>query len=147
MTRDGAPGLLRALEEVSPASLRMGCCRHKMRTVLDKLPDSARAAVQAWLQAVRDAPTLKVGQPAAAETLARFQREYPRALQTLAEALEASLAHLRVTPAQRKSVRTTNLIEHGFVEERRRTRVIPRLFDDRSCLKLAYAALQCAADR
>ena len=39
-------------------------------------------------------------------------------------------------PAHRKFVRTTNLIERSFEEQRRRTNV-----------KLAYAALQRAADR
>jgi len=61
MTSDGAPGLLRALEAVFPASLRIRCWRHKLRNVLDKLPESARAEVKAWLQAVRDAPTLEAG--------------------------------------------------------------------------------------
>ena len=147
MTSDGAPGLLRALEEVFPASVRIRCWMHKMRNVLDKLPDSARNEVKAWLQAVRDAPTPEAGRQAAAETLGHFQQEYPRAMQCLAEDLEASLAHLRVPPGHRKFVRTTNLIERSFVEERRRTKVIPRFFDERSCLKLAYAALQRAADR
>jgi len=44
-------------------------------------------------------------------------------------------------------VRTTNLIERGFEEQRRRTKVIPRFFGERSCLKLAYAAPQRAAER
>jgi len=68
-------------------------------------------------------------------------------MQCFAEDLEASLAHLRVPPAHRKFVRTTNLIERSFVEERRRTKVIPRFFEERGCLKLAYAALQRAANR
>ena len=118
-----------------------------MRNVLDKLPDSARNEVKAWLQAVRDAPTPEAGQQAASETLGHFQQEYPRAMQCFAEDLEASLAPLRVPPTHRKFVRTTNLIERSFVEPRRRTKVIPRFFDERSCRKLAYAALQRAADR
>jgi transposase-like protein len=154
MTSDGAPGLLRALEEVFPQSVRIRCWMHKMRNVLDKLPESARNGipparneVKAWLQAVRDAPTPEAGQRAAAETIAHFQAEYPRAMRCFAEDLEASLAHLRVPPAHRKFVRTTNLIERAFEEQRRRTKVIPRFFDERSCLKLAYAALQRAAER
>jgi len=147
MTSDGAPGLLRALQEVFPASVRIRCWMHKMRNVLDKLPESARQEVKAWLQAVRDAPTSEAGQQAAAETITRFQQEYPRAMQCFADDLAASLAHLRVPPAHRKFVRTTNLIERSFEEQRRRTKVIPRFFDERSCLKLAYAALQRAAER
>jgi putative transposase len=147
MTSDGAPGLLRALDEVFPQSLRVRCWMHKMRNILDKLPDSAREEVKAWLVAVRDAPTLEAGRQAAAETITRFQREYPAAIKSFADDLDASLMHLRVPPAHRKFVRTTNLIERGFEEERRRTKVIPRFFDERSCLKLAFAALERAARR
>lgn len=147
MTSDGAPGLLRTLEEVFPQSLRVRCWMHKMRNVLDKLPDAAREEVKAWLVAVRDAPTLEAGRQAAAQTIARFDREYPAAIKSFADDLDASLMHLQVPPAHRKFVRTTNLIERGFEEERRRTKVIPRFFDERSCLKLAFAALERAARR
>jgi transposase-like protein len=144
---DGAPGLLRALAEVFPSSLRIRCWMHKMRNVLGKLPDSARQEVKAWLAAVRDAPTLEAGQQAAAETIAHFERQYPAAMKSFADDPDASLMHLRVPPAHRKFVRTTNLIERSFEEQRRRTKVIPRFFDERSCLKLAFAALERAARR
>lgn len=147
MTSDGAPGLLRALQEAFPRSLRIRCWMHKMRNVLDKLPNSAREEVKAWMVAVREAPTPEAGRQAAADTIARFEREYPAAMKSFADDLDASLAHLRVPPAHRRFVRTTNLIERGFEEERRRTKVIPRFFDERSCLKLAFAALERAARR
>ena len=38
-------------------------------------------------------------------------------------------------------VRTSNLVERAFVEERRRTKVIPHAFGERAVLKLMYAAL------
>ncbi len=38
-------------------------------------------------------------------------------------------------------IRTTNLIERAFVEQKRRTKVIPRFLDEKSCLKLVYASL------
>lgn len=147
MTSDGAPGLLRALEEVFPHSLRLRCWVHKMRNVLDKLPDAARAEVKAWLNSVRDAPTPEAGREAAAETIARFEEQYPAAMRSFADDLEASLAHLRLPVAHRKYARTTNLIERSFEEERRRTKVIPRFFTERSCLKLAFGALERASRR
>jgi putative transposase len=147
MTSDGAPGLLRALEEIFPRSLRIRCWVHKMRNVLDKLPNSAREEVKAWLSSVRDAPTPEVGRQAAAEMIARFEGQYPAAMKSFADDLDASLAHLRVPVAHRRYVRTTNLIERSFVEERRRTKVIPRFFTERSCLKLAFGALERAARR
>jgi transposase-like protein len=46
-----------------------------------------------------------------------------------------------------RELRTTNLIERSFEEERRRTKIIPRFFDERSCLKLVYATLVRANQR
>lgn len=118
-----------------------------MRNVLDKVPDAARAEVKAHLIAIRDAPSYEVGRQTAMTVLARFERAYPTAMASLREDLEASLAHLRLPVVHRKYVRTTNLIERSFLEERRRTKVIPRFFDERSCLKLAYAILVRASQR
>ncbi len=63
----------------------------------------------------------------------------------LADDLEALLAVHRVPVRHRVNVRTTNLAERSFEEERRRTKVIPRLLDERSAMKLVYATLiRCA---
>ena len=66
---------------------------------------------------------------------------------SLSDDLEARLNHLRVPVTHRRYVRTTNLIERSFLEERRRTKIIPRFFDERSCLKLVFATLQRASQR
>ncbi len=71
--------------------------------------------------------------------LNRFEDRYPSAMKSLKDDLEASLNHLRVPPVHRKYVRTTNLIERSFLEQRRRTRVIPSFSIDVSCLKLVFA--------
>jgi transposase-like protein len=147
MTSDGAPGMLRALEEVFPLSVRIRCWMHKMQNVLGKLPEAAREEVKTQLQAVRDAPTPEEGRQKAAQVIEMYEREYPAAMKSFADDLEASLAHLRVPPEHRRFVRTTNLIERAFEEERRRTKVIPRFFNERSCLKLAFAALERATRR
>src|SRR5436190_22086978 len=47
----------------------------------------------------------------------------------------------------RRAVRTTNLLERLFGEERRRTKIIPHAFGERAVLKLMYAALIRAAER
>ena len=44
-------------------------------------------------------------------------------------------------------IRTTNLLERLFLEERQRTKVIPHAFGERPVLKLMYAAVIRAADR
>ncbi len=144
---DGAPCLIRALEETWPKSLRLRCCVHRMRNVLAKVRESVRAEVKAHMVAIREAPTYRASQVAVKDFLARFGREYPSACACLSEDLEALLAHLKLPWRHRKFVRTTNLIERSFVEERRRTKTLPRFFTEKSCLKLVHATLIRAAVR
>jgi hypothetical protein len=40
-----------------------------------------------------------------------------------------------------KSISTTNLVKRSFGEEKRRSKVIPRFFDEKSGLKLVFASL------
>lgn len=61
--------------------------------------------------------------------------------------LDALLAIHRVPVRHRIRVRTTNLAERSFVEERRRTKVIGRFNDERSAMKLVFATMIRAADR
>jgi hypothetical protein len=62
------------------------------------------------------------------------------ALACLQDDFEACITHLRFPLAHRQAIRTTNLLEQLFGEERRRTKVIPHAFGERAMLKLMYAA-------
>lgn len=147
ITTDGAPGLIRTVGEVWPRSLRLRCWVHRMRNLLAKVPEARKAEVKAHALAIRDAPTPEAGREAATAFLERFGRELPAACRCLSEDLEALLAHLELPWRHRKYTRTTNLIERSFVEERRRTKTLPRFFTERSCLKLVHATLIRAAVR
>jgi putative transposase len=61
--------------------------------------------------------------------------------------LDALLAIHRVPVRHRIRVRTTNLAERSFVEERRRTKVVGRFGEERSAMKLVFATMIRAADR
>jgi len=58
-----------------------------------------------------------------------------------------SLVHLKLPSVHRKNIRTTNLVERSFSEERRRAKVIPRFRGEKECLKLVFAALWRASER
>ena len=58
---------------------------------------------------------------------------------------EACIAHLRLPIAHRKAIRTTNLLERLFGEERWRTKIIPHAFGERAVLKSMFAALARAS--
>jgi putative transposase len=146
-TTDGSPGVIRAVEEVFPHSLRQRCLAHKTRNVLDKVPDSARHEVKAMIQASYYAPNQEVARMIAAEVLETYQERYPAAMRSFQDDWEACIAYLRCPAVHHKRIRTTNLLERSFLEERRRTKVIPRFFTEKSCIKLVFATLWRASQR
>src|SRR5206468_2280739 len=144
---DGAPGLIRAIEEVFPKSLRQRCLAHRMRNLQGKVPEERWREVKAQAQAAYTAASPMLACLAKEEFVKRFERELPSATACFLDDFEACIAHLRLPIAHRRVIRTTNLLERLFGEERRRTKVIPHAFGERAVLKLMYAALIRAAER
>jgi putative transposase len=147
VTTDGSPALIAAVEDIWPRSLRQRCLAHKKRNILDKVPDEAHQEVKRAVNAVYDAPNREVADTLAADFIARYGQLYPSAVTCFQDDLEACLAFLHCPAIHHKRIRTTNLLERAFLEERRRTNAIPRFFDERSCLKLVFATLWQASQR
>jgi putative transposase len=147
VTSDGAPGLVNAIEGVFEKSLRVRCWYHKLGNIRTKVPAEGAEEVLAHARAVRDAPTYEAGEAQAASLIERFGKIYPAAVKSFAEDLEASLSHLKLPIRHRINVRTTNLLERSFLEERRRSKVIPRLMDEKSAMKLVFATLIRVSER
>ena len=147
VTTDGAPGLIKAVEAMWPEAERCRCWFHKIKNVRDKVPDEMRVQITRLLQDVRDAPDYDTGKARVEELIEQYQRKLPSAMACVADDLEASLAHLKLPSLHRRMIRTTNLCERAFGEQRRRTKVIPRFFDEKSCLKLTFATLWRASTR
>lgn len=147
VTSDGAPGLIQAIEQVFKNSLRIRCWFHKLSNIRAKIPEEASQEFMAHVRAVRDAPTHEAGEAAAASVIEQFSNTYPSAVKCFSEDLDASLAHLKLPVRHRINVRTTNLLERSFVEERRRSKVIPRFTDEKSAMKLVFATLIRASER
>jgi transposase-like protein len=147
ITSDGAPGCIKAIEVVYPKSLRIRCWFHKMQNLAGKVPPVVWPELKAEIIAIRDASSYEQGKTAAEQFISRYRREYPSLVACFTEDIEAILVHLKLPVRHRKSVRTTNLIERSFGEERRRTKVIPGFFTEQSCLKLVFSVLIQAAKR
>ncbi len=147
ITSDGAPGLIKSITACFPASVRIRCWFHRLANIRAKLPDEAASEVMAHVYAVRDAPTLDAARAAAERLITSYRREFPSAVRCFEDDLDALLAIHRVPVRHRIRVRTTNLAERSFVEERRRTKVIGRFTDERSAMKLVFAVMIRAADR
>lgn len=147
ITSDGAPGLIKAIEAMWPEAERLRCWFHKMKNVLEKIPEEYHEPIKRLLQDIRDAPDHATGSRRAAAFIEQYEPKFPSAVASFQEDLEATLAHLKLPSLHQRMIRTTNLCERSFVEERRRTKVIPRFFDEKGCLKLVFATLWRASQR
>ena len=141
VTTDGAPGLIKAVEIVFPASLRIRCWFHRMQNLQAKVPDEAWPEIKAELIAIRDAAGYEQGKQLAQEFIRTRRYDFSSLVKAFEDDLDASLAHLKLPFTHRKTARTTNLIERGFEEERRRTKIIPSLLTEKSALKLVFSVL------
>jgi transposase-like protein len=106
-----------------------------------------RPEIKNAIRAAYYAPDREVANMIAADVLKTYQSAYPAAMRSFQDDWEASIAYLRCPAIHHKRIRTTNLLERSFLEERRRTRTIPRFFTEKSCLKLVFATLWRASQR
>jgi transposase-like protein len=144
---DGAPGVIRAIEECFPRSARQRCLAHKMRNLQSKLPEDLWPEFKACAIACYQAASPALARLLRDEIVTSYGAKLPSAVACLQDDFEACIAHLKFPLAHRRAIRTTNLLERLFGEERRRTKVIPHAFGERAVLKLMYAALIRAAER
>jgi transposase-like protein len=147
ITTDGAPAVVSAVEEIWSKSLRQRCTVHKTRNIINKVPQKVQPDIKRAVNAIWSAPTREVADQLVTDFIQRYGKDYPSAVACLQDDLDACLAFLRCPAHHHQRIRTTNLIERAFLEERRRTKTIPRFFDEKSCLKLAFATLWQASQR
>ncbi len=144
---DGAPGMIKAFNEVLHKTLRQRCLFHKKGNILSKVPSMAVSEMKIDLNAVYYAPDQKAALRNAKEFCDKYHARYTSATECFMDDLEACIQHLRCPAKHRKHITTTNLVERSFGEENRRSKVIPRFFTEKSGLKLVYAVLIRVAQR
>jgi transposase-like protein len=145
---DGAPGLIRGLEESFPTSLRQRCLAHRLRNLMAKVPEGAiQIEIKQAVLAAYTAPSPAMAQLLRKEVVAKYAKDYPSAMACFEEDFEACIAHLHCPPAHRRAIRTTNLLERLFGEERRRLNAVKTMFGEQAVLKLMYASLVRGSER
>jgi transposase-like protein len=141
---DGAPGLVKAIEELWPEADRGRCTVHKLRNVLAKLPrrrELHERVKGSYWQALEEATDPADAEQRLRQLVTTLEKDYPSAAACLADDLPALCIHLTYCPRLRKRFRSSNLLERSLEEVRRRTKVIGRFPGERSCLSLCWAVL------
>lgn len=137
---DGNHALANALDRVYPRIPRQLCWAHKMRNISNCLSKSAWTKVKPYAQAISHAENRKEAIEAFWKFSKAFKEKHSGAVKTVADNLDHLLEFYRIRPSREavrgkdvkeqkqithalwRQIRTTNLIERGFREVRRRTR-------------------------
>jgi len=141
---DGAPGLIKAINELWPEADRQRCTVHRLRNIVAKLPNRPELHERikgAYWAALDEATDPEDAERRLRQLVTILEREYPSAAACLAEDLPALCVHLKYFPRLRKRFRSSNLLERSLEEVRRRTKVIGRFPGETSCLGLCWAVL------
>ena len=110
---DGAPGIIRAIEECFPRSARQRCLAHRMRNLAAKVsadpwpvPGSKSPGIKARVTACYQAPSRAIARQLAAGLRADYANVLPSALACFEDDFEACIAHLRLPVTHRRFART-----------------------------------------
>jgi putative transposase len=107
---DGAPGLVKAIEQCWPASDRQRCCVHRARNLYAKLPERERERVkQAYWQALDEAINEQDAKQRLEALVGQLDKGgYTAAAKCLADDLDALVVHLRYPTTHRRRWRSTD---------------------------------------
>lgn len=143
---DGAPGLIAAVEKHFPKADRQRCIAHKLRNIASKLPRDIQAVVLEEIKAVYYSADQQTAEVLASHLIQKYANVYPSAIKCFNDDLPACITHLKYPLGHRRYIRTTNLMERSFEEQKRRTKVFPQHQHEKSCVGLVFAVLKRAAD-
>jgi putative transposase len=136
---DGCPGLKNAIETVYPYAKHQHCWAHKMRNVANKCKKVHQQAC------VKDAQKIYYAKSKHEAVIkfkffkASWNEQCPGAVMCIEKDLEDLLHFYDFDEVLWKKIRTTNVIERGFGEVRRRTKVMGCFPNDGSCERMVYA--------
>lgn len=106
-TTDGAPGLIRAVEECFPRSRRQRCLAHKLRNVTQKVPNAHRDEVRAAVRSAYYAPNRGIAETVAKSVVREYEGRFPSAMASFQDDLEACWSYLEFPVIHHKRIRTT----------------------------------------
>ncbi len=148
---DGAKALRKAIRDVfgEEHGVVQRCQLHKLRNVLDYLPDEMQLSVERSMKQAWDGTSAELAERQLRRLASSLEREYPSAAQSLREGLEETLTvqRLGVSGALLKTLRTTNPIENLNGSIASYTRNVKRWRGGGSMIRRWVASALCEAER
>jgi len=148
---DGAKALRKSIRDVfgEEHGVVQRCQLHKLRNVLDYLPDEMQLSVERSMKQAWDGASAALAERQLRRLASSLEREYPSAAESLREGLEETLTvqRLGVRGALLKTLRTTNPIENLNGSIASYTRNVKRWRGGGSMIRRWVASALCEAER
>jgi putative transposase len=138
---DGSTALISAITHSFPKADRQRCIAHKLRNLSVKVPRSEQKQINRRAKEVYYAADKATADVLAARFIDDYAQQYPSMVKCFTDDLQACLTQLKYPEGHRIHIRTTNLIERAFVEEKRRTKIIPQHQNERGAIGLVFSVL------
>ncbi len=145
---DGSKALRKAVRTVfGDAALVQRCQVHKLRNILDHLPDRQRPWARALVRRAYRGTELKTAVRLLQDLARRLEADAPSAAESVREGLEETLTvlSLDLSPRLRRSLATTNAIESLFSGTRRVKRHVKRWRSRQMMMRWVAAGIREAA--
>ncbi len=139
---DGAHGMWAAATKAFSNARQQRCWLHKIRNVLDKVPDKHQPQVHADLRSIVNAKNEAAAREQIEALAQSLQREYPKAAACVRDDVDRMVTFFRFPKPSWKSLRTTNPIESIFSSVRLRTDAVRRLRTGTSATYLVFKLVQ-----
>jgi transposase-like protein len=123
---DGHLGIWSALAQVWPESAEQRCWNHKLRNVLDTVPEKAQPEVRAHLQRLAGAESRSDAERERWAFRLAFSKRFPKAVERLERDWERMVAYYAFPREHWRHLRTTNVVESPFDAVRLRTSAAKR---------------------
>ena len=144
---DGLDGLRQAARDVFPLAKHQRCFVHKMRNVLDKIPNELHDEVQKALQKIYNAGSRAEALGLKQAFVASYGQKYPKAVKSLNEAGDLLFSYFDFPEPHWKSIKSTNVIESMFAAVKLRTDAARRIRTRESALYLVFKLLTTQEQR
>lgn len=144
---DGALGFWNALGQVYPETAEQRCWVHKLRNVLDKLPDRLQERAKELLRQVMYAESEAAAETARNAFATEFGAKHEKAVACLTEDWEELLTFMRFPAEHWQHLRTSNVIESVFSPAKVRTRKTKGAGSRTAGLAMAYKLVSSAQRR
>ncbi len=141
---DGALGFWAAVAEVWRQTRQQRCWLHKMRNVLDKLPQRERSEAVTSLRAIYLSKTREEAKSKVMALVKSWRGLYDKAAECLLDDLDRMFTYYDYPAEHHKHLRTTNPIESIFATVRLRTTAMKRLRSARSAVYLIFQIVKRA---